>query len=211
METERSGSHERKYPLINAPLFFPQPLLPPLCPHSNLSTFVESRKLDCERWACCLQAKAIPTTDIHVHETWGKICLKNLSAWRYTVESGTQWMSIITHIVLSSPFMQGIIKQISVWNTEPGKVLLRLCVFWDLVNHNPEKFKNLSSSKMSHSSFSSCVRGFISSFLVFYFLWCFTYFLSPFFFSLVVFTSGLSGFSLPPSVLLKCDCLLCSD
>lgn len=44
--------------------------------------------------------------------------LKNLSAWRYIVESGTQWMSITTHIVLSNPFTQGIIKQISVWNTE---------------------------------------------------------------------------------------------
>lgn len=74
--------------------------------------------------------------------------LKNLSAWGYIVESGTQWVRIITHFVLTSPFMWGIIKQISIWNTESlGKFCWPHVSFGDLVNHNPEKLKNFVTKR----------------------------------------------------------------
>lgn len=58
--------------------------------------------------------------------------LKNLGAWGYIEESGTQQMSIIKHIVLTGPFIWGIIKTISVWNTASLGNFCLPRVFWSL-------------------------------------------------------------------------------
>lgn len=139
--------------LPHPPYFFPSASAPlPLCPHSNLSALyshaahhagpsVESRKL--EFWARCLQARTggyemsacgrgwplawvwARVTLTAMFKRSGEKNLKNLSAWWRFVGSGAQWMSIITHIVLTGPFMWGIIRQnLHPEHREPGKVWL---------------------------------------------------------------------------------------
>lgn len=132
------------FPLASTPSFLSP--LQPLNLYSRAThqagPSMEIRKLVWELGACCLQAKGKWVWDICLGErghvpsyepelSW-QPCSRDLgeitksetpSAKGHNMKISTQWMSIITHIVLAGPVIWEIIKQISLWRTENlGKI-----------------------------------------------------------------------------------------
>lgn len=132
------------FPLASAPSFLSP--LQPLNLYSRAThqagPSVEIRKLVWELGACCLRAKGKWVWDVCLGErghfpsyepelSWqpysrdlGEITKSETpSAKGHDMKISTQWMSIITHIVLAGPVIWEIIKQISLWRSENlGKI-----------------------------------------------------------------------------------------